>query len=153
MIVMQRQWKRLLQKRLHHQFKISLKMMEMMKSTRMMETLKIMQMTQTMKSIRMMKTMQMMKTLRTMQIAAVKKAMRTLLKKKRLRNFPHLHKAEKAEDKVVKDEAERVAAVFRLFKTGFRSCNKRKTEWSGFLALEVKCRSDCFFHFKKLKLY
>merc|ERR1719357_519050 len=138
MIVMQSQWKRLLQKRLHHQFKISLKMMEMMKSTRMMKTLK---------------TMQMMKTLRTMQIAAVKKAMRTLLKKKRLRNFPHLHKAEKAEDKVVKDEAERVAAVFRLFKTGFRSCNKRKTEWSGFLALEVKCRSDCFFHFKKLKLY
>merc|ERR1719204_1113931 len=118
----------------------------MMKSTRMMKTLKIMQMTQTMKSIRM------MKTLRTMQIAAVKKAMRTLLKK-RLRNFPHLHKAEKAEDKVVKDEEERVAAVFRLFKTGFRSCNKRKTEWSGFLALEVKCRSDCFFHFKKLKLY
>merc|ERR1711962_144850 len=106
MIVMQSQWKRLLQKRLHHQFKISLKIM------------------------------QMMKTLRTMQIAAVKKAMRTLLKKKRLRNFPHLHKAEKAEDKVVKDEAERVGAVFRLFKTGFRSCNKRKTEWSGFLALE-----------------
>merc|ERR1719204_2052608 len=137
MIVMQSQWKRLLQKRLHHQFKISLKMMEMMKSTRMMKTLKI---------------MQLMKTLRTMQIAAVKKAMRTLLKK-RLRNFPHLHKAEKAEDKVVKDEEERVAAVFRLFKTGFRSCNKRKTEWSGFLALEVKCRSDCFFHFKKLKLY
>merc|ERR1719357_1905479 len=150
MIVMQSQWKRLLQKRLHHQFKISLKMMEMMKSARMMKTLKVMQMTQTMKSIRM---LQMMKTLRTMQIAAVKKAMMTLLKKKRLRNFPHLHKAEKAEDKVVKDEAERVAAVFRLFKTGFRSCNKRKTEWSGFLALEVKCRSDCFFHFKKLKLY